>query len=155
MQRIRTVASVLNQIGVGGLNIEIATDNELFFMDLVEKGLRKSNARAYYWRNISEYRPRRRVLNVQSASQKKEYTPIGWPLSSIASRIALESPLLGYLDQICSPPFVDPRESLENPAPEGVLEDDIPVFPSPSPVDPHPVAEPSAPSAAAAPVSPS
>ena len=28
---------------------------------------------------------RRRVLNVQSASQKKEYTPIGWPLNSIAS----------------------------------------------------------------------
>ena len=39
---------------------------------------------------------RRRVLNVQSASQKKEYTPIGWPLSSIASvGFALESPLLG------------------------------------------------------------
>ena len=56
-------------------------------------------------------------------------------------------------DPSVAPPFVDPRESLENPVPEGVLEDDIPVFPSPSPVDPHPVAEPSAPSAAAAPPS--
>ena len=54
-------------------------------------------------------------------------------------------------DPSVAPPFVDPRESLENPVPEGVLEDDIPVFPSPSPVDPHPVAEPSAPSAAAPP----
>ena len=50
-------------------------------------------------------------------------------------------------------PFVDLRESLENPVREGVLEDDIPVFPSPSPIDPYPVAEPSAPSAAAAPPS--
>ena len=54
-------------------------------------------------------------------------------------------------DPSVAPPFVDPRESLENPVPEGVLEDDIPVFPSPSQVDPHPVAEPSAPSTAAAP----
>ena len=53
-------------------------------------------------------------------------------------------------DPSVAPPFVDPRESFENPVPEGVLEDDIPVFPSPSP---HPVAEPSAPSAAAAPLS--
>ena len=36
-------------------------------------------------------------------------------------------------DRSVAPPFVDPRESLENPVPEGVLEDDIPVFPSPSP----------------------
>ena len=30
----RSVASVLNQIGAGGLNIEIATDNEPYLMDL-------------------------------------------------------------------------------------------------------------------------
>ena len=51
---VRSVSSVLNEIGVGGL-IEIATDNEPYLIDLVEKGLRKSNARAYHW-NISEYR---------------------------------------------------------------------------------------------------
>ena len=54
-------------------------------------------------------------------------------------------------DPSVAPPFVDPRESFENPVPEGVSEDDIPVFPSPSPIDPYPVAEPSAPSAAAPP----
>ena len=54
---VKSVASVLNEIGVGGLNIEISTDNEPYLMDLVEKGLRKSNARAYHWRIISEYRP--------------------------------------------------------------------------------------------------
>ena len=54
---VKSVASVLNEIGVGGLNIEVATDNERYLIDLMSKGLAKSNARAYHWRNISEYRP--------------------------------------------------------------------------------------------------
>ena len=54
---IKSVASVLNEIGVGGLNIEVATDNERYLVDMVSRGLAKSNARAYHWRNISEYRP--------------------------------------------------------------------------------------------------
>ena len=54
---IKSVASVLNEIGVGGLNIEVATDNERYLVDMVSRGLAKSNARAYPWRNISEYRP--------------------------------------------------------------------------------------------------
>ena len=40
---VKSVASVLNEIGVGGLNIEIATDNEPYLMDLMAKGLHKSN----------------------------------------------------------------------------------------------------------------
>ena len=44
---IKSVASVLNEIGVGGLNIEIAADNEPYLMDLVAKGLHKSNARVF------------------------------------------------------------------------------------------------------------
>ena len=54
---IKSVASVLNEIGVGGLNIEVATDNARYLVDMVSRGLAKSNARAYHWRNISEYRP--------------------------------------------------------------------------------------------------
>ena len=268
---VKSVASVLNEIGVGGLNIEIATDNEPYLIDLVEKGLRKSNARAYHWRNISEYRPQAKGVE-RAVGIAKEGIYTNWLAfeQHCQCRIALESPLLGYLvgyvyrtfDVFCdqkrsgtplerlrdsrggqkpssfpfgmigfskpvllapwkgqrlvlcvylgmryvtgggvlvfpvnpdslgnrevirghsfriregvqfdvqtvwpllagvipndpsvAPPFVDPRESLENPVPEGVLEDDIPVFPSPSQVDPHPVAEPSAPSAAAAPPS--
>ena len=268
---VKSVSSVLNEIGVGGLNIEIATDNEPYLIDLVEKGLRKSNARAYHWRNISEYRPQAKGVE-RAVGIAKEGIYTNWLAfeQHCQCRIALESPLLGYLvgyvyrtfDVFCdqkrsgtplerlrdsrggqkpssfpfgmigfskpvllapwkgqrlvlcvylgmryvtgggvlvfpvnpdslgnrevirghsfriregvqfdvqtvwpllagvipndpsvAPPFVDPRESLENPVPEGVLEDDIPVFPSPSPVDPHPVAEPSAPSAAAAPPS--
>ena len=268
---VKSVASVLNEIGVGGLNIEIATDNEPYLIDLVEKGLRKSNARAYHWRNISEYRPQAKGVE-RAVGIAKEGIYTNWLAfeQHCQCRIALESPLLGYLvgyvyrtfDVFCdqkrsgtplerlrdsrggqkpssfpfgmigfskpvllapwkgqklvlcvylgmryvtgggvlvfpvnpdslgnrevirghsfriregvqfdvqtvwpllagvipndpsvAPPFVDPRESFENPVPEGVLEDDIPVFPSPSPVDPHPVAELSAPSAAAAPPS--
>ena len=268
---VRSVSSVLNEIGVGGLNIEIATDNEPYLIDLVEKGLRKSNARAYHWRNISEYRPQAKGVE-RAVGIAKEGIYTNWLAfeQHCQCRIALESPLLGYLvgyvyrtfDVFCdqkrsgtplerlrdsrggqkpssfpfgmigfskpvllapwkgqrlvlcvylgmryvtgggvlvfpvnpdslgnrevirghsfriregvqfdvqtvwpllagvipndpsvAPPFVDPRESLENPVPEGVLEDDIPAFPSPGPVDPHPVAEPSAPSAAAAPPS--
>ena len=268
---VRSVSSVLNEIGVGGLNIEIATDNEPYLIDLVEKGLRKSNARAYHWRNISEYRPQAKGVE-RAVGIAKEGIYTNWLAfeQHCQCRIALEPPLLGYLvgyvyrtfDVFCdqkrsgtplerlrdsrggqkpssfpfgmigfskpvllapwkgqrlvlcvylgmryvtgggvlvfpvnpdslgnrevirghsfriregvqfdvqtvwpllagvipndpsvAPPFVDPRESLENPVPEGVLEDDIPVFPSPGPVDPHPVAEPSAPSAAAAPPS--
>ena len=268
---VRSVSSVLNEIGVGGLNIEIATDNEPYLIDLVEKGLRKSNARAYHWRNISEYRPQAKGVE-RAVGIAKEGIYTNWLAfeQHCQCRIALESPLLGYLvgyvyrtfDVFCdqkrsgtplerlrdsrggqkpssfpfgmigfskpvllapwkgqrlvlcvylgmryvtgggvlvfpvnpdslgnrevirghsvriregvqfdvqtvwpllagvipndpsvAPPFVDPRESLENPVSEGVLEDDIPVFPSPGPVDPHPVAEPSAPSAAAAPPS--
>ena len=45
---VKSVASVLNEIEVGGLNIEIATDNESYLIDLVEKDLRKSNVRVYH-----------------------------------------------------------------------------------------------------------
>ena len=74
------------------MNIEIATNNEPYLMDLVGKGLSKSNAQAYHSRNISDLR--RRVLNVQSASQKKESTAFA---QHCQCRIALESSLLGYL----------------------------------------------------------
>ena len=47
---VKSVASVLNEIGVGGLNIEVASDNESYLVDLMAKGLSKSNARAYHWR---------------------------------------------------------------------------------------------------------
>ena len=54
---IKSIASVLNEIGVGGLNIEVATDNEGYLKDLMAKGLTRSNMRSFHWRNISEYRP--------------------------------------------------------------------------------------------------
>ena len=44
---IKSIASVLNEIGVGGLNIEVATDNEGYLKDLMAKGLTKSNMRSF------------------------------------------------------------------------------------------------------------
>ena len=82
---VRSVASVLNEIGVGGLNIEVATDNEPYLVDLMAKGLSKSNARAYHWRNISEYRPQAKGVERAVGMQKKESTLTGWLLSSIVS----------------------------------------------------------------------
>ena len=75
---IKSIASVLNEIGVGGLNIEVATDNEGHLKDLMAKGLTKSNMRSFHWRNISEYRSRLRGLREQWVLQKKAFIPIGF-----------------------------------------------------------------------------
>ena len=174
---IKSVASVLNEIGVGGLNIEVATDNERYLVDMVSRGLAKSNARAYHWRNISEYRPQAKGVE-RAVCIAKEGIYTNWLAfeSKCQCRIALESPLVGYLvgyvyriregvqydvqalwpllagvrpnDPNLAPPFVDPRETLENKDGEGVLDDEIPMFPSPARPEPAGV-EPAASSAGA------
>ena len=95
---IKSVASVLNEIGVGGLNIEVATDNERYLVDMVSRGLAKSNARAYHWRNISEYRPQAKGVE-RAVGIAKEGIYTNWLAfeSKCQCRIGLESPLLGYL----------------------------------------------------------
>ena len=95
---VKSVASVLNEIGVGGLNIEVATDNERYLIDLMSKGLAKSNARAYHWRNISEYRPQAKGVE-RAVCIAKEGIYTNWLAFEVhcQCRIALESPLLGYL----------------------------------------------------------
>ena len=95
---IKSVASVLNEIGVGGLNIEVATDNERYLVDMVSRGLAKSNARAYHWRNISEYRPQAKGVE-RAVCIAKEGIYTNWLAfeSKCQCRIALESPLVGYL----------------------------------------------------------
>ena len=95
---IKATASVLNEIGVGGLTIEVATDNERYLMDLVSKGLGKSNVRAFHWRNISEYRPQAKGIE-RAVCIAKEGIYTNWLAfeQHCQCRIALESPLLGYL----------------------------------------------------------
>ena len=95
---VKSVASVLNEIGVGGLNIEVATDNERYLVDMVSRGLAKSNARAYHWRNISEYRPQAKGVE-RAVGIAKEGIYTNWLAfeSKCQCRIGLESPLLGYL----------------------------------------------------------
>ena len=95
---IKATASVLNEIGVGGLTIEVATDNERYLMDLVSKGLGKSNVRAFHGRNISEYRPQAKGIE-RAVCIAKEGIYTNWLAfeQHCQCRIALESPLLGYL----------------------------------------------------------
>ena len=95
---IKSVASVLNEIGVGGLNIEVATDNERYLVDMVSKGLAKSNARAYHWRNISEYRPQAKGVEqaVRLAKEGINTNLLAFE-AKCQCRIAVKSPLVGYL----------------------------------------------------------
>ena len=101
---IKSIASVLNEIGVGGLNIEVATYNEGYLKDLMAKGLTKSNMRSFHWRNISEYRPQAKGIE-RAVGIAKEGIYTNWLAfeEHCQCRIALESPLLGYLitDRTC------------------------------------------------------
>ena len=54
---VKSTVSVLNEIGVGGLSLEVATDNEAYLLNLMQRSLRGSNCRGFHWRNISENRP--------------------------------------------------------------------------------------------------
>ena len=65
---VQSTASVLNEIGVGGLSVEVATDNEAALKYLVERGLAASAARGYHWRNISEASPRQKASREPFAS---------------------------------------------------------------------------------------
>ena len=98
---IKSVASVLNEIGVGRLNIEVATDNERYLVDMVSRGLAKSNARVYHWMNISEYRPQ--AKSVERVCIAKEGIFTNWLAfeSKCQCRIALESPLSGWWVVLC------------------------------------------------------
>ena len=44
---VQSTAAVLNEIGVGGLSAEVATDNEAALKSLVERGLAASSARGF------------------------------------------------------------------------------------------------------------
>ena len=83
------------QLEPKGLNIEVATDNERYLIDLMSKGLAKSNARAYHWRNISEYRPQAKGVE-RAVCIAKEGIYTNWLAFEVhcQCRIALESPLL-------------------------------------------------------------
>ena len=41
--RRKSTVSVLNEIGVGGLSLEVATDNEAYLLNLMQRSLRESN----------------------------------------------------------------------------------------------------------------
>ena len=95
---VQSTAAVLNEIGVGGLSVEVATDNEAALKSLVERGLAASSARGYHWRNISEARLQAKGIE-RAVCIMKEGIYANWLALErhCNARIALESPLLGYL----------------------------------------------------------
>ena len=95
---VQVTAPVLNEIGVGGLSVEVATDHEAALKSLVERGLTASLARGYHWRNFSEARPQAKGIE-RAVCMMKEGIYANWLALErhCNARIALESPLLGYL----------------------------------------------------------
>ena len=92
---VQSTAAVLNEIDVGGLSVEVATDNEAALKSLVERGLAANSTRGYHWRNISEARPQAKGI------ERAVYiTKEGIYTNSLAlerhcnARIVLESTLL-------------------------------------------------------------
>ena len=90
---VQSTAAVLNEIGVGGLSVEVATDNEAALKSLVERGLAASSARGYHWRNISEARPQAKGIE-RAVCIMKEGIYANWLALErhCNARIALESP---------------------------------------------------------------
>ena len=98
---VQATASVLNEIGVGGLSVEVATDNEAALKYLVERGLAASAARGYHWRN-SEARPQAKGIE-RAVCIMKEGIYANWLALErhCNARIALESPPFGIFGGTC------------------------------------------------------
>ena len=95
---VKSTVSVLNEIGVGGLSLEVATDNEAYLLNLMQRSLRESNCRGFHWRDISENRPQGKGVE-RAVGITKEGLFTNWLAleAHLGMRLALESPLMGYL----------------------------------------------------------
>ena len=58
---VRRVVSVMNEIQVGGLNLEVVMDNEAL-QSLVNAALMKSNCRSFHPRHVAVARPQAKRL---------------------------------------------------------------------------------------------
>ena len=92
---MKSTVSVLNEIG---LSLEVATDNEAYLLNLMQRSLRESNCRGFHWRNISEDRPQAKGVE-RAVGIMKEGLFTNWLAleAHLGMRLALESPLMGYL----------------------------------------------------------
>ena len=89
---------VLNELGVGGLSLEVATDNEAYLVSFLQRALRESTCRGYHWRKMSECRPQAKGVE-RAVCAMKEGIFANWLAleAHLGMRLALESPLMGYL----------------------------------------------------------
>ena len=95
---VRSVANVLNEIGVGGLNLEVCSDNEASLVNMLTKGLQASSCRSFHWRNAAENRPQAKGVE-RACGILKEGIFSNWLglERHLHARVALESPLMGFL----------------------------------------------------------
>ena len=73
------VVSVMNEIGVGGLNLEVVMDNESSLQYLVNAALVKSNCRSLHPRHVAVARPAPStpiLLVVMKESQMRNMEPV-------------------------------------------------------------------------------
>ena len=95
---VRRVVSVMNEIGVGGLNLEVVMDNEASLQSLVNAALMKSNCRSFHPRHVAVARPQAKRLE-RFVGICREGVFANWLAlqEHLKVRLALEAPVLGYL----------------------------------------------------------
>ena len=79
----------MNEIGVGGLNLEVVMDNEASLQSLVNAALMKSNCRSFH--------PRHVAVGPPQAERLERFAGICREGVFAKVRLALEAPVLGYL----------------------------------------------------------
>ena len=97
-QDVRSTVAVLSEMGVGGQAVELITDNEPSIMNHMRTSLQKSDCRSFHPRNISEYRPQAKGME-RAIGILKEGLFTNWLAleDHVGARLALESPLFGFL----------------------------------------------------------
>ena len=95
---VRSVANVLNEIGVGGLNLEVCSDNEASLVNMLTKGLQAPSCRSFHWRNAAGNRPQAKGVE-RACGIPKEGIFSNWLglERHLHALVALESPLMGFL----------------------------------------------------------
>ena len=95
---VRRAVSVMNLIGVGGLNLEVVMDNEASLQSLVNAAFMKSNCRSFHPRHVAVARPQAKRLE-RFVGICREGVFANWLAlqEHLKVRLALEAPVLGYL----------------------------------------------------------
>ena len=89
---MQETAPVLNEIGVGELSVEVATDHDAALKSVVKRDLTASLARDYHWRNFLEARPGKRHRESRLHHERRVYANWLALERHCNARIALEFP---------------------------------------------------------------
>ena len=67
---VRAIVSVMHEIGVGGLNLEIIMDNESSLQSVVNAALLKSNCRSFHPKHVSVARLQAKRLEQEDTNRQ-------------------------------------------------------------------------------------